>query len=96
MGAVLMSKVRLGNECSLDNLPDSDDDFIVQQLGGIFPEDQLRLMETAFEGCDISENDLGEKDIIKAKELYDLHGSDSDRLVAIMKNIIDNDGVFKP
>jgi hypothetical protein len=69
-----------------------------------FSEKQMRLMETAFEGCCLSSL-VSEKDEMKAaafgkgtrRGLRDTDTSaDERRMRAIMRNVIKNNGTFKP
>ena len=84
MGAVLMSKIRLGNDCTLGKLEHSSDSFIIRELEGIFSRHELRTMEHVFEG----EGDFSEM------EFYKRYNNAYDRLIAIMENVIENDGEF--
>lgn len=71
-------------------------DSITEQLRGIFDENQMSLIEDAFESSDY-QYDLEELTYSRAYEIFGSYYEDSsDRLKAIMKNIIDNNGVFKP
>lgn len=115
MGAVMFSKIKLGNGAKLKDIGESND--IAIQLEGIFSPSQLRLMELAFEGT----YNGNYKDKIDADEVYDygLSGevykgewlnahkfyrkfgeeTEKDRedcIIAIMENIIENNGTFKP
>lgn len=62
------------------------DDFILEQLDGLFSRTQLHLIEAVFEGW---------KDG-PTKQFYYDHYNDEDRLLAIMQNIVDHNGTFKP
>lgn len=64
-------------------------------LAKIFSPLQLRLIEHAFEGLH-HEQELRGKVLIACKEFYRQYPSATLRLKAIMQNIIDNDGQFKP
>lgn len=66
-------------------------------LTGFFSVDQLRLIETAFEGGDgafTAEDDDAEAQ--KAVRWYEDMSRDDKRMVAIMENIIANNGTFVP
>lgn len=93
MGAVLMSKASIANDCEMMI---AEDDYIIGNLKGIFTLRQLRLMEIAFEGdfvtCDIDvESTAGER----AMNFFSDYSDSEYRLVEIMKNVIKN-GSFKP
>lgn len=90
LGACLISRARLGNTVGP---PRRDDSFEIEDIGrylkDIFNE-QMQLIETAFEcgeGC-YSNN--------RATEFGLRYKSNKARLNAIMKNIIENEGDFKP
>ena len=66
-------------------------------LNSFFSVEQLRLIETAFEGGDgafMAEDD--DKEAQKAASWYDAMSGDDKRMVAIMENIIANNGTFVP
>ena len=100
IGAIFASKVRKGNKCNID-LAYSDnthDTALIANLKGIFNEEELRIIETAFEGevqnnCAL--NEIAER---KAEAWHNKnHPYDANkRLTAIMKNIIKNNGNFIP
>lgn len=112
MGAVFASRVRLGNE--VEEYDPSGDD-ITEALEGIFEEEQLRLMEVAFEGYDAAHwfdenygedgeevDEDGDTDwFINHDKFHDattfrygIKGDNKDVLIAIMKNVIANNGEF--
>lgn len=64
-------------------------------LAKIFSPLQLRLIEHAFEGLH-HEKELRGKVLIACKEFYRQYPSATLRLKAIMQNIIDNNGTFRP
>lgn len=70
---------------------------MVAYLRPYFSEEQLRLMECAFEGalmdtwCFIPEEETD-----RAEKMYKKYRSVTARLVAVMENVIANDGTFKP
>lgn len=60
-----------------------------EKLGGVFSPDQLELIENAFE-------DFGRGSAVGAHDFYIKHNSSRKRMIAIMRNIIRNDGTFIP
>ena len=70
----------------------------IRGLDGIFTKKQLDLIETAFENTpSIVEEDYDEDDVIPPEVAFGANfEDDADRLVAIMQNIIDHNGTFKP
>lgn len=92
----------------------ADDDSMREQLGDVFSEDQLRLIESAFEMDDFLEGDDSKyQDVIeddgtwtgetvfkgrlkKAVDFGERYTSDKRRLIAIMENVIENNGTFRP
>lgn len=68
---------------------------IHNSMSPFFSEDQLFLIEAAFEQDATFHPDNSSK-AVRAKKFGDLYGDSNKRLVAIMKNIIDNYGVFRP
>lgn len=106
IGAIFASKVCVSNDFKVNKksldvgyivLYDTD---MISQLNEIFNEYELRYIEIAFEGIlDMSiDNDVyfSEKETIKAMNFYETYPDQTNRLIAIMKNIIKNDGVFTP
>jgi hypothetical protein len=86
------------------------DSGIINSLKGIFSVKQLRMIEYAFEGQDVDDTFgddladvlLGEKDCPERSEIgkkciefYESYLETSERMVAIMKNIVKNKGMFK-
>lgn len=71
--------------------------FICGRLDDIFPQSQMNLMETAFEGEIIySGGDIEEDE--RAMDFREDAGyeDDNEALIAIMENLIKNGGVFIP
>jgi hypothetical protein len=110
IGSIFASKVSIGNkfkievrdvggwgdsELTIDT--DLDDDDMMPSLRGIYTEKELRLIEYVFEGSDIGgfhDSELYEfhKTVQSYKKVY---RKAEDRLIAIMENIINNEGIFK-
>ena len=97
IGAIFASKVRKGSKCNYDLLNGDNDSLLIANLKGIFNEIELRIIETAFEG-EAQSGLVKEADEEAAVSWYGKnHPDDADkRLVAIMKNIIKNNGNFIP
>jgi hypothetical protein len=96
MGAVLLSAFNKFDGDGFARIIEqwgAREDDIVFQLGGLFSESQLRLMEAAFEG-------YGDDESATWKFCQSLEGDDenddNDRLMAIMQNVVDHGGVFRP
>jgi len=97
IGAIFASKVRKGNKCNYDLFNGNNDSSLIANLKGIFNEIELRIIETAFEG-EAQSGLVKEADEEAAVSWYEKnhpHNADK-RLVAIMKNIIKNNGNFIP
>lgn len=97
LGACFLAKTRLGNRTRSDG--DIDPDDISSALGSIFGKRQMSLIEAAFELDNTSgefNEKLSEKQAEKAIAFGEKHDSADKRLIAIMKNIIKNDGTFVP
>jgi hypothetical protein len=107
IGAVFLSKVRLGNNHTGDLEVMNSPNMIISNLKGIFSAKQLRLMEVAFEdltGGAFKESSVYDSNnpkhtakIEKALEFFkDYLDRPEERLIAILENIIANNGTFKP
>jgi hypothetical protein len=66
-----------------------EDELVDPFLETLFSEDQLKLMESAFERTTLH----GQP---KARDFGEQYDSDDDRMEAILKNAIENEGIFKP
>lgn len=96
MGAVFVSKVKLGNTFEMDGSYVSDDEM-TENLEGIFSTKQLRLIEHAFEGFHAGFANITDTEETKCENKFRYKYSEpSERMQAIMKNIIKNNGTFKP
>jgi hypothetical protein len=91
IGALVTSHIRFNNECSLWEYDALNQIIIHEILSPYFSEEQLWLIESAYERC--AEDCLSVSH--QAARFYgDEYEEASNRLVAIMKNIIENDGKF--
>jgi len=106
IGAVMVSKIRLGNDCTFEQMGENNDENMLSNLKGIFSNKQLRLMEAAFESIDSNLNEDCHQDnniwgnlkprYQRAIE-FNKEGVDGNTLLtAIMNNVIKNKGTFKP
>jgi hypothetical protein len=100
LGASMISLVRL-----YDNFKVRKDTILISRLNIInalkkyFSFYQLCLIESAFERCcynDYYDFSFSNKAIRRAIAFGERFTNPKDRFEAIMKNIIDNDGLFKP
>lgn len=93
LGAAFCSMARLGDELSLD-----DADNVHTHLEPIFGGDQLVLIESAFEGDDFSGplGQLSEKELKACQKFFEKRPDDDKRLTSIFRNVIKNNGTFKP
>jgi hypothetical protein len=97
-GAIFACTVMRRNQVKNNQVPDGRRDHwkgsnIAPLLGNIFSPMQLRLIETEFEGADIEPHML--KDEMSPNMQLDNYSAE-DRLIVIMKNIIRNNGRFRP
>lgn len=94
LGAAFCSMARLGDEVTAS---DGEVENIHKTLKSIFSERQIALIEYAFEGADAGDlNILSENEADACGRFYEKRGNDDKRLAAIFRNIIKNDGTFKP
>jgi hypothetical protein len=102
IGSLFVAAVDRMNECSVSDIDAVDDDrFMREYLGGFFEEDQLVLIEAAFEGRFIRRGSTGyaewSSEVTDAIRFGNSAGEDAaKRLRKIMKNIVDNKGTFVP
>lgn len=104
-GALFLGYIGRVNEMKVGEIEDetSHNSAEMQKLLKIFDEDQLALIETAFEGSQvISRNskkewiDIDEDILDKAQEYFYDYPSPNKRLIAICENLIKNKGEFIP
>jgi hypothetical protein len=98
MGAMLCAFVAKKNELKVGDI--KSDQTIIDKLSPYFSQAQLRLIETAFEGRFI-ENSYdalrsGQQHYKAATQMFYAYPDPAKRLIAIMKNIIENGGKFNP
>lgn len=100
LGSIFVSQVRIGDDFKLSDVQNAYDVFEWLEkspLKRYFSVDQLELLEACFEGC----NGMYGESMDRANELLaNAYASefpqDKDRLTAIMKNIVRNNGKFIP
>jgi hypothetical protein len=88
LGSAAVSLCRLGDEADIHDV--SSPHALLHEIFG----DQIQLMELAFEGEDI--NDDWDELPKEAIRFYERYPDDTKRLAAIFRNIIRNEGTFKP
>lgn len=103
LGAMFMSCTLYNNKTTVaafddelwefDDIIDSKTGHFSNGLDRFFSKDQLMKIEAAFEG-NIGAFVLESANRIKAGAWYDRYKNPETRLIAIMKNIIENDGKF--
>lgn len=94
IGAMFTSKVAISN--NFDDYRPSDNEMR-SHLSKYFSMPQLHLIESAFEGWEkgstsISGNIPNDNHMIFEEK----YPNDNDRMIAIMENIVENKGTFKP
>jgi hypothetical protein len=88
LGSAAVSLCRLGDEADIHDV--SSPHALLHEIFG----DQIHLMESAFEGDTV---DGGWDELPKeAIRFYERYPDDTKRLAAIFRNIIRNEGTFKP
>jgi hypothetical protein len=106
LGSVFVCALKRDQSIDVEDVfVDNEQTAMREKLAGYFNNDQLMLIEAAFEtryfrneDLDPEEDDYGEtdEDTQAAIDFGLRFSSPSTRLVGIMKNIIANKGVFKP
>lgn len=98
IGSLFVAAVDRVNECTVGELDGlSDSSFMRSYLSDWFDEEQLRMIEAAFEGRDIGGYaDHYPEHIARAIAFTKKLTSAEGRLKKIMRNIIDNHGEFTP
>jgi hypothetical protein len=84
-------------------LNDGGFDYLVENKGSIsnglntfFSPTQLALIELYFEGGDGAWTPRSAAEAARVKLWYETYSTARSRLLAIMQNIVDNNGTFKP
>jgi hypothetical protein len=109
-GALFLSKIALRNNFDFDLMTGTDHPtyalyaqmyFIQDVLDDTFSREQQYLIETAFEGHsafrELRDDTPTQDDLIhRALKFHNRYKKDKTRLRAIMQNVIDNKGEFKP
>ena len=102
-GALFLSKMQYTNGLAISNVtwwkteygPNS---FCVTKLGELFTKKQLVMIETAFElqSMDYNDSIIDSCDEVLGKcKSFARELPESERMIAIMKNVIENKGTFK-
>lgn len=95
IGALFTSKVIISNNFNSDYIP--SDDVMRKELSSYFSMPQLHLIESAFEGWEKGSTTFsGNIPNDNHMEYYFEYNDDNDRMIAIMENIVENKGTFKP
>lgn len=93
-GSLMLSAIRFKNSVNWDEsglhfgVISRMDFNYTRPLTDLFSESQLKLIENAFEGWENDEDDFS------PKVFYDKFDNPTDRMIAIMENLIANDGEF--
>lgn len=108
LGACLMSATKFVNKLKFNNVLSVFELKRSENVKSIFTEifssEQILLIETAFEsdngdmkyGKEALHKNIDTEDIHKCNKFYSKYKKDESRMIAIMKNIITNNGIFKP
>lgn len=103
LGSIFLSSVKLYNNVymSADKDPGDEaasffEDLASSPLKRYFSPNQLRYIEATFEGLDGVHYPDTRKEENYANAFYRLFPNTDDRLNAIMQNIVENNGTFKP
>lgn len=93
-GAMVLSKARLLNDVLVDRVIRMDQDATANLLKDVWDEKQLDLMEAAFEVCS-NYYEEHSKGLAYGAVCFGAKFPDArKRLAAIMKNVVENAGVF--
>jgi hypothetical protein len=108
LGAALLSKARLFNHVPVKKISskrygtetfgiDVDNETVYKGLSSVFSKAQMQLIESAYERGNFGPESRRAKDeIIDAILFGDKYVDKKERLIAIMRNLIKNEGVFIP
>lgn len=95
LGAIFVSSVYRQDKATVEEAVDIGAYDIKEYMDGIFSEDQLTLIEHAFEKWELPRSFASGHNIYDASNWGDKFTTPHDRMVAIMENIIKNKGTFK-
>lgn len=97
IGAAYIGYINKFNNVTHDEVLNAGSETMIHTLSGIFQEYQLRLMEAAFEGRWILESNWYKDERVNRSILlfYKKYKHQSQRLRAIMLNVIRNNGEFR-
>lgn len=107
MGACILSVTHFKNQLQFNDVGKTIEDMsdnVFTLLSDLFKGNQLLLIESAYEGYDSSSTRIGkqlgqtlsDKEIIACSKFFRRYNYNDEKFVAIMKNIIRNEGTFKP
>lgn len=105
LGAMMLSEIGINDQLEIGETANYDSSFRIQlhssgnRLEEYFDDDQLKLIEIAFELGAGEWDEFEVEDEFQGEKAIDFgyrHDSNTDRLVAIMNNIIKNNGTFIP
>lgn len=100
LGAVFVCTAALASTVKFDdtygNHPGTNSQHMRQQLAPYFSDEQLRLIEVAFEKDPSHANDDSAKASVAAAKYNRRIRGDKKGMKRIMQNIIKNEGTFKP
>jgi hypothetical protein len=98
IGSLFVAAVERGDACTLGDMSGhNDDDYLREYLGDFFSDQQLFLIEAAFEGHTVNDAPDGVKSWDTSNATNYVRGihNENERLLAIMRNIVKN-GEFDP
>ncbi len=95
LGGAMISAIKFDDGTTVAELQDVDSEDVREKLDKYFSRDQMDLIECAFEGTDHG-CDLSDEETSSCVDFGLLIGDDADLLMAIMQNIIDHRGLFRP
>lgn len=98
IGALFITEVMYTNDVSMASMRHPEGINMYLRLQNYFQEEQLSLIEAAFEISAYCAEKHGNEEMLayKAEDFGALFETDEDRMIAIMQNIIDNRGEFSP
>lgn len=98
-GALFLSSIRKFNNFTLEEASDGDlDNMASHKVQEIFGEKNADLIEIFYEKWDADQdmNPLDEETFEKVEKWANKYPNNTDRLIAILKNIVKNNGEFIP